>query len=151
MNAKGPLGVHDAGRIAGVGDGVVGGGVVDVAAGVGRAVGEATGDGVGFEAGLATVVQPARARTAQISVESLDGMRLIWCVLLPVWWQRDVRVDRLLRVCRRADTRTVRGSRFANVSLRCRLPSLSATRHRERGGPTRATQPTETGRPHPGA
>jgi hypothetical protein len=111
MDAKPPVGVHDAGTIAGVGD-CVGEGV-DVATGVGRGVGEAGGDGVRLGAGLAAVEQATTRSVAPINAESRDGERLMVRVLLPVWWQRDVRVDRLLRACRHADTRTVRRAALA--------------------------------------
>jgi hypothetical protein len=66
MNAKPPVGVHDAGTTAGVGDGV--GDAVDVAAGAGRPVADAVGGGVALGAGLATVEQAATRTPAMLKV-----------------------------------------------------------------------------------
>jgi hypothetical protein len=71
MNAKPPVGVHDAGTTAGVGDGV--GDAVDVAAGAGRPVADAVGGGVALGAGLATVEQAATKRAARIVVAKREG------------------------------------------------------------------------------
>jgi hypothetical protein len=149
MDAKPPVGVHDAGTIAGVGD--CAGDAVDVAAGAGRPVADAVGGGVALGAGLAAVVQATTRKVAPINAESRDGERLMVRVLLPVSWQRDVRVDRLLRACRHADTRTVRRAALAGVSADPVRRSLSANRHREHGVLNPATHPIETGRHHPGA
>ena len=86
MKAKPPVGVHDAGTIAGIGDGVGEG--VDVPAGVGPAVDEAGSDGVRLGAGLAAAEHATTRSVAPINAESRDGERPMVCVLLPVVAER---------------------------------------------------------------